>query len=51
MTFQLSEFQQDIIKECLTKVNGGGLSLPVGTGKTLLSLYLGKEYKKVHKND
>ena len=49
MTFQLTEFQQDIIKECLTMENGGGLSLPVGTGKTLLSLYLGKEYKKVHK--
>jgi SNF2 family DNA or RNA helicase len=48
----LSEFQRDILAECIkksAKSNGGGLSLPMGSGKTLISLtlalYLAKETK------
>ena len=35
----LSDFQKDIISECLLK-GSGGLSLPMGTGKTLISICL-----------
>ena len=33
----LSDFQQEIINECISK-GSGGLSLPMGTGKTIISL-------------
>jgi len=33
----LSNFQQEIINECISK-GSGGLSLPMGTGKTIISL-------------
>jgi SNF2 family DNA or RNA helicase len=34
---ELTEFQCDILADCITKKNGG-LCLPMGTGKTLISL-------------
>lgn len=39
----LNDFQKEIYQECLTK-NGGGLSLPLGSGKTLISLILSLYY-------
>jgi SNF2 family DNA or RNA helicase len=36
----LHEFQRDVLKECIDKKKGG-LSLPMGSGKTLISLLLG----------
>lgn len=45
MSNYLSNFQKDIIKECLNKMNGG-LSLPMGTGKSLISLVLAEHYYK-----
>ena len=41
----LNEFQQRILKECLKK-GSGGLSLPMGSGKTLISLSLALEHIK-----
>ena len=35
----LSNFQQEIINECIEK-GSGGLSLPMGTGKTIISLHV-----------
>lgn len=37
---QLNSFQKQVLDECFAKKNGG-LSLPMGSGKTLLSLVLG----------
>ena len=37
---KLNDFQKNILTECYEKKNGG-LSLPMGSGKTLLSLVLG----------
>jgi len=42
---QLNDFQKDILKECLKKPNGAGLSLPMGTGKTFLSLMISLRQK------
>ena len=36
---KLNEFQKNIFEECLQR-NSGGLSLPMGSGKTLISLVL-----------
>jgi SNF2 family DNA or RNA helicase len=38
----LTEFQNDIVKECLGK-KSGGLSLPMGTGKTIIALHVALE--------
>ena len=38
----LTVFQQDILQECLEK-KSGGLSLPMGSGKTLIALKLSQE--------
>lgn len=38
--FQLNAFQKDILYECIDKKTSG-LSLPLGSGKTLISLVLG----------
>ena len=35
----LTDYQKDIIEECLIK-KSGGISLPMGSGKTLLSICL-----------
>jgi len=40
---KLTHEQQDILKECITKKNGG-LSLAMGKGKTFLGLALGKVF-------
>ena len=45
----LSEFQKKVLDECLEK-KSGGLSLTMGSGKTLLSLVLGLEQTKINKN-
>jgi len=37
---KLNSFQQSVLQECLLKKNGG-MSLPMGSGKTLLSIVLG----------
>jgi len=39
---ELTKFQHDIIKECLKK-GSGGLSLPMGSGKTIIGLKLALE--------
>ena len=36
---QLNDFQRDIFKECMSR-NSGGLSLPMGSGKTLIAIVL-----------
>ena len=36
---KLNDFQKEIFNEC-TKRNSGGLSLPMGSGKTLIALTL-----------
>lgn len=41
----LTQYQKDIVKECLKK-GGGGLSLPMGSGKTIISLVLALKYYK-----
>lgn len=41
----LNAFQRGILEECLKKQNGG-MSLPMGSGKTLLSIILGLEQTK-----
>jgi len=38
-TGHLNDFQKEVLKECVTK-GSGGLSLPMGSGKTLISLVL-----------
>lgn len=44
----LTSFQRDIIEECLVK-KSGGLSLTMGSGKTIISLILGlKQIKKIN---
>uniref|UniRef100_A0A6C0CYT9 Helicase ATP-binding domain-containing protein n=1 Tax=viral metagenome TaxID=1070528 RepID=A0A6C0CYT9_9ZZZZ len=40
----LTDFQQDILNECLKK-GSGGLSLKMGTGKTVLALYLAQQQR------
>lgn len=35
----LNDFQRDIFKECMSR-NSGGLSLPMGSGKTLIAIVL-----------
>lgn len=40
----LNEFQKEVVEECLLK-GTGGLSLPMGSGKTFISLVLSKKYK------
>ena len=42
---KLHPFQQKVLEECLQK-KSGGLSLPMGSGKTLISLCLGLKYCK-----
>jgi len=42
----LNDFQKEIYEECQTKKSGGGLSLPLGSGKTLISLILSLYYSK-----
>ena len=39
MTTMLSDYQREVCKECLEK-GSGGLSLPMGSGKTLIALHL-----------
>jgi SNF2 family DNA or RNA helicase len=39
MSFSLSEFQHEILQECIEKQTGG-LSLPMGTGKTIIALHI-----------
>lgn len=46
----LSPFQADILEECLIK-GSGGLSLVMGSGKTLISLILGLEQIKNSEDD
>ena len=41
----LTSYQRLIVKECLSK-GSGGLSLPMGSGKTLISLILALKYSK-----
>lgn len=41
----LNDFQKDIISECMKK-QSGGLSLPMGSGKTLISLVLSLKQTK-----
>ena len=41
----LHEFQEKILKECLTK-KSGAISVPMGSGKTLISLSLANTYTK-----
>lgn len=36
----LNDFQKEIIADCLKRPGGGGLSLPMGSGKTLVSIVL-----------
>ena len=36
----LNEYQRDIYKECQSRSSGGGLSLPMGSGKTLIAIVL-----------
>ena len=38
----LTAFQQEILQECLQK-QSGGLSLPMGSGKTLIALTLSQQ--------
>ena len=40
----MEAFQQEIIQECLEHKYGGGLSLPMGSGKTFISLQLAQKY-------
>jgi hypothetical protein len=41
----LNEHQEDVLRECLARpAGGGGLSLPMGYGKTLLSLVLALQH-------
>lgn len=44
---QLHPFQEKIVKECLQKKRGG-LSLPMGSGKTIVSLKVALEQKQAH---
>jgi SNF2 family DNA or RNA helicase len=41
----LTPFQEQVVTDCLAKCNGG-LSLPMGSGKTLIALTLGLHYKQ-----
>ena len=41
----LTDYQTEIVRECLAK-GGGGLSLPMGSGKTIISLVLALKYFK-----
>lgn len=45
---QLHSFQEKIVKECLEKKRGG-LSLPMGSGKTIISLKVALEQKEEFK--
>lgn len=45
----LNKYQIEVLDECLEKKNGG-LSVPMGYGKTLLSIVLGLEIKKNNPN-
>ncbi len=42
---KLNDFQQEVLQECIQK-DKGGLSLPLGSGKTILSLLLGLHYTR-----
>jgi len=42
---KLNDFQKDIIAECITK-KSGGMSCPVGSGKSFISLCLGLYFTK-----
>lgn len=44
-TEYLNSFQKDVLRECIQR-KSGGLSLPMGSGKTLLSIILGLQLKK-----
>lgn len=46
---KLNDFQKDILKECLTR-NKAGLSLPMGAGKTFVSLMMALKKTKNNKN-
>lgn len=39
----LNDFQKDILNECQTRASGGGLSLPMGSGKSLIALCMAKQ--------
>ena len=39
LQYDLNDFQKDILEECLKKKNGG-LSIPMGSGKTIIALVL-----------
>jgi SNF2 family DNA or RNA helicase len=39
----LNEFQKNILAECQTHPTGGGLSLPMGSGKSLIALCMAKQ--------
>jgi len=44
----LSDFQKEILNECLVK-KSGGLSLTMGSGKTIISIVLALEQTKITK--
>lgn len=44
----LSDFQKEILNECLVK-KSGGLSLTMGSGKTIISIVLALEQTKINK--
>src|SRR5579885_1374705 len=46
---QLNDFQKDIFYDCIDK-KIGGMSLPLGSGKTLISLVLGLYYTIINDN-
>jgi SNF2 family DNA or RNA helicase len=39
----LNDFQKNILNECQTHPTGGGLSLPMGSGKSLIALCMAKQ--------
>lgn len=47
---KLNEYQLEVLLECLEK-KSGGLALPMGYGKTLLSIVLGLEQKEILKSE
>jgi SNF2 family DNA or RNA helicase len=42
---ELNDYQISILDECLLKTTGGGLAIPMGSGKTLLSIIIALKQK------